>query len=104
MSRSPAALLETPSAPLAAVLQAAAQPARLELLRLLLVGPRTVADLQAELNLGSTGQLYHHLKALSAAGLVEQSERATYRMPPRVVFPVLALLAASFDITAGTGS
>jgi len=97
--RTPAALLTVPAAPLAAVLQAAGHPARFEVLRLLLTGPRTVTDLQSELGLNSTGQLYHHLKALAGAGLIEQTERAVYRMPPRVIFPVLALTSAAFDVT-----
>ncbi|MGI5163999.1 ArsR/SmtB family transcription factor [Spirillospora sp. CA-253888] len=104
VTRAPGWLLERPAAPLAAVLQAAGQPARLEVLRLLLTGPRTVADLQSELGLGSTGQLYHHLKALSGAGLVEQTERAVYRLPGRAVFPVLAMLSAANDVSGGTGA
>ncbi|WP_205624520.1 ArsR/SmtB family transcription factor [Actinomadura flavalba] len=97
--RSPGALLGLPAAPLAAVLAAAGHPARLEVLRVLALGPRGVADLQAELGLGSAGQLYHHLKALTGAGLVEQTERAVYRLPGRAVFPVLALLAAAADVS-----
>ncbi|WP_192809828.1 helix-turn-helix domain-containing protein [Actinomadura rudentiformis] len=97
--RTPGELLKLPAGPLAAVLQAAGHPARFEVLRLLLTGPRTVNELQSELELNSTGQLYHHLKALSGAGLIEQTERAVYRLPAQVVFPVLALAAAAFDVT-----
>ncbi|GAA2585158.1 helix-turn-helix domain-containing protein [Actinomadura fulvescens] len=97
--RSPGELLKLPAGPLAAVLQAAGHPARFEVLRSLLTGPRTVTELQSELELKSTGQLYHHLKALSGAGLVEQTERAVYRLPAQVVFPVLALAAAAYDVT-----
>ncbi|MFC9972948.1 ArsR/SmtB family transcription factor [Spirillospora sp. NPDC127200] len=104
VTRAPGWLLERPAAPLAAVLQAAGQPARLEVLRLLLTGPRTVAELQSELGLGSTGQLYHHLKALTGAGLVEQTERAVYRLPGRAVFPLLAMLSAANDVSSGTGA
>ncbi|MFG2003044.1 ArsR/SmtB family transcription factor [Spirillospora sp. NPDC048911] len=97
--RSPGELLKLPAGPLAAVLQAAGHPARFEVLRSLLTGPRTVTELQSELGLNSTGQLYHHLKALSSAGLIEQTERAVYRLPAQAVFPVLALAAAAFDVT-----
>ncbi|MEU5882279.1 helix-turn-helix domain-containing protein [Spirillospora sp. NPDC047279] len=99
VARSPGELVRLPAAPLAAVLQAAGHPARLEVLKLLLTGPRTVTELQSELGLNSTGQLYHHLKALTGAGLVEQTERAVYRLPPPVIFPVLAMTAAAFDVT-----
>ncbi|MGN9840615.1 ArsR/SmtB family transcription factor [Nonomuraea sp. H19] len=91
-------MLQQPTGPLAAVLAAAGHPARFEILQLLVVGPKPVADLQAELALASPGQLYHHLKTLASAGLVEQPERGVYRVPPHVIFPVLALAAAAIDV------
>ncbi|WP_049568805.1 ArsR/SmtB family transcription factor [Nonomuraea sp. SBT364] len=96
--RSPGWLVEQPAAPLAAVLAAAGHPARLRILQLLLAGPRPIADLQGELALASQGQLYHHLKTLASAGLVEQPERGVYRVPAQAVFPVLALAAAATDV------
>jgi ArsR family transcriptional regulator, arsenate/arsenite/antimonite-responsive transcriptional repressor len=98
VARPPGWLVEQPSAPLAAVLAAAGHPARLRILQLLLSGPRPIADLQSELALASQGQLYHHLKTLASAGLVEQPERGVYRVPAQVVFPVLALAAAATDV------
>ncbi|MEU4725524.1 helix-turn-helix domain-containing protein [Nonomuraea dietziae] len=98
VSRSPEWLLEQPSAQLAAVLAAAGHPARFEVLKLLVTGPRPITELQAELGLASPGQLYHHLKTLTAAGLVDQPERGVYRVPPKAVFPVLALAAAAVDV------
>ncbi|MEV4222427.1 ArsR/SmtB family transcription factor [Nonomuraea sp. ATR24] len=97
-ARSPGWLVERPAAPMAAVLAAAGHPARLRILQLLLSGPRPIADLQSELALASQGQLYHHLKTLASAGLVEQPERGVYRVPPQAVFPVLALAAAATDV------
>lgn len=96
--RSPGWLVERPAGPLAAVLAAAGHPARLRILQLLVVGPRPIAELQSELNLASQGQLYHHLKTLTSAGLVEQPERGVYRVPARAVFPVLTLTAAAVDV------
>ncbi|MEU7002492.1 helix-turn-helix domain-containing protein [Nonomuraea sp. NPDC046570] len=96
--RSPGWLLEQPAAPIAAVLAAAGHPARFEILRLLVVEPRPIAELQAELSLASPGQLYHHLKTLSSAGLVVQPERGVYAVPPNAIFPVLALAAAATDV------
>ncbi|MGI5274306.1 ArsR/SmtB family transcription factor [Nonomuraea sp. CA-218870] len=98
MARPPGWLVEQPPGPLAAVLAAAGHPARLHLLQLLVRGPLAVSDLQAELSPASQGQLYHHLKTLGSAGLVEQPERGVYRVPPRAVFPVLALIAAATDV------
>jgi DNA-binding transcriptional ArsR family regulator len=98
VSRSPGWLLQQPTGALAAVLAAAGHPARFEILQSLLVGPKPVAELQAELALASPGQLYHHLKALASAGLVEQPERGVYRVPAHAIFPVLALAAAAVDV------
>ena len=46
-------MLQQPTGPLAAVLAAAGHPARFEILQLLVIGPKPVADLQAELALAS---------------------------------------------------
>lgn len=96
--RSPGWLLQRPAAPLAAVLAAAGHPARFEILQLLVTGPMPIGDLQSKLALASPGQLYHHLKTLASAGLVEQPERGVYRVPPHAIFPVLALAAATTDV------
>ncbi|GAA3159921.1 hypothetical protein GCM10010466_58430 [Planomonospora alba] len=98
MTRSPGRLLRHPVGPLAAVLAAAGHPARFEILQALVAGPKPIAELQAELALASPGQLYHHLKTLASAGLVEQPERGVYRVPPHAIFPVLALASAAADV------
>ncbi|MFC7585239.1 ArsR/SmtB family transcription factor [Nonomuraea antimicrobica] len=98
MTRSPGWLLHQPTGPLATVLAAAGHPARFEILQLLVIGPKPVADLQTELALASPGQLYHHLKTLASAGLIEQPERGVYRVPPHAIFPILALAAAATDV------
>ncbi|WP_113702031.1 ArsR/SmtB family transcription factor [Nonomuraea lactucae] len=83
-----------------AVLAAAGHPARLRILQLLVSGPRPVAELQGVLHVPSQGQLYHHLKTLTSAGLVEQPERGVYRVPSRAILPVLTLTAAAVDVAA----
>ncbi|MFI0418801.1 MULTISPECIES: helix-turn-helix transcriptional regulator [Spongiactinospora] len=103
VKRSPGWLLRQPAGPLAAVLAAAGHPARFQILQLLVAGPKPVADLQTELALASPGQLYHHLKTLTSAGLVEQPERGVYRVPAHAIFPVLALAAAAIDVTEDSG-
>ncbi|WP_336210152.1 ArsR/SmtB family transcription factor [Nonomuraea sp. LPB2021202275-12-8] len=100
--RPPGWLVEQPPGPLAAVLAAAGHPARLRILQLLVAGPRPIAELLAELGLASQGQLYHHLKTLTSAGLVEQPERGVYRVPSRAIFPVLSLAAAATDVVHPT--
>ena len=98
VARPPGWLVEQPTGPIAGVLAAAGHPARLRILQLLVQGPRPIAELQTELSLASQGQLYHHLKALTAASLVEQPERGVYRVPPTAIFPVLTLIAAAIDV------
>ncbi|RZL80979.1 MAG: ArsR family transcriptional regulator [Rhodococcus sp. (in: high G+C Gram-positive bacteria)] len=55
-------------------------PTRLEIVRTLLRGPAGAAELQTAVGLTSPGQLYHHLRALSGARIVEQESRNHYRM------------------------
>ncbi|GAA4993279.1 helix-turn-helix domain-containing protein [Kineococcus glutinatus] len=77
----------------APALAALAHPVRLRLLGKVLAGRRTAAELAD--GLGTTGQLYHHLRQLVAAGWLEASARGSYAVPgPRVV-PLLTLLATA---------
>lgn len=47
--------------------------------------------------MGTTGQAYHHLKALQAADLVEQKERGLYCFKGHRVQSLLMLLAGVAD-------
>ena len=49
-------------------------------------------------DLTSTGRLYHHLRALSAARVVEQESRNRYRIAPEKVVPLLVLTVAAADV------
>ncbi|MBP2334353.1 DNA-binding transcriptional ArsR family regulator [Saccharothrix coeruleofusca] len=81
------------------VLAALAHPARVDIVRSLLDrGGQPAAALQEAARLGSTGQLYHHLKALTSAGVVEQDKRGSYRLRAGAVVPVLVLLTAASDV------
>ncbi|MDR6598826.1 ArsR/SmtB family transcription factor [Saccharothrix longispora] len=81
------------------VLAALAHPVRVEIVRTLLgQGAQPPAALQEAARLGSTGQLYHHLKALTASGVVEQDKRGSYRLRSEAVVPVLVLLTAASDV------
>jgi hypothetical protein len=66
---------------------------RLQLLHLVLTGTRSVAELQADHRMGTSGQLYHHLRQLVAAGWLHQTARGHYMVPAGRVVPLLVLLA-----------
>lgn len=79
-------------------LAALGHPVRLLLLRAVLHGARTVADLkaiQAADEGGSSGQIYHHLRQLLAAGWLRPAGRARYAIPPERVIPLLAIYAGA---------
>jgi hypothetical protein len=68
---------------------------RLLLLREILQGARTTSELAAHERLGTTGQLYHHLRQLVAAGWLRTTARGQYRVPGERVVPLLTVLAAA---------
>ncbi len=79
----------------AETLSALAHPVRLLLLREILQGARTTAELAAHERLGTTGQLYHHLRQLVAACWLRTTARGQYSVPGERVVPVLTVLAAA---------
>ena len=66
-------------------------------------GPATTAQLTAQLDQPSTGQLFHHLKELLTAGLVHQPVRGTYAVRRQDVIPLLIALAAAAEVAASGG-
>ena len=95
----PERALSLPDRPRIEVLSALAHPVRVDLVRTLLAqGALPATALQEAARLGSTGQLYHHLKALTASGVVEQDKRGSYRLRPEATVPVLVLLTAASDV------
>ncbi|MFI0466541.1 MULTISPECIES: ArsR/SmtB family transcription factor [Saccharopolyspora] len=95
----PAWVLGMDDGPRTDVLAALGHPARAAIVRLLAQqGAQPAAALQEAAGLGSTGQLYHHLKSLTACGLVEQDKRGTYRLRAQATIPALILLTAASDI------
>src|SRR5215469_14578612 len=79
----------------ATVLAALGNPVRLEIVRRLLLGGETVQELQEIPGLGTSGQLYHHLRDLQAAGLVTQRRRGRYGVAADKVVPALITIAAA---------
>ncbi len=83
---------------IAGTLATVSSPTRVRLLKAVLRGARETHELQDALGGVSTGQLYHHLKELTAAGLVLQKSRGRYEVAPHTVVPVLAIIAAVYDL------
>ncbi|HEX6972095.1 MAG TPA: winged helix-turn-helix domain-containing protein [Limnochordia bacterium] len=92
------ALLEQDDHAVARVLAAIGQPQRLQILKALLIKPRTAAELVRDLQLGTTGQAYHHLRTLLAADLIRGGdERGIYECVPHRVQALVLLLAGAHD-------
>ncbi|MFF2642500.1 ArsR/SmtB family transcription factor [Streptomyces niveus] len=68
---------------------------RLRLLREILGGLRTAAELTALDDIGTTGQIYHHLRQLTGAGWLQATGRGRYEVPAARVVPLLVMLSAA---------
>jgi hypothetical protein len=79
----------------AGVLSALAHPVRLLLLREVLSGRHAVAELSEVEGLGTSGQLYHHLRQLVSAGWLRTNGRGQYIVPAERVVPLLVTLTAA---------
>ncbi|HWS31888.1 MAG TPA: winged helix-turn-helix domain-containing protein [Actinoplanes sp.] len=73
-------------------LAALAHPARIRLLREVLRGARTAADLGRLDGMGTSGQVYHHLRQLVAAGWLHTTGGGRYEVPAARVVPLLTTL------------
>ena len=74
-------------------------PHRVIILRTLCERSCTAQQLQEVLGMGSSGQLYHHLKELLATGLITQRERSSvYTIDPPKVIPICAALMVAFSL------
>ncbi|WP_284642906.1 ArsR family transcriptional regulator [Paenibacillus silviterrae] len=92
-------LLELDGEKAAKVLAAISHKQRLDILKSVMVQPLTGSELVERLQMGTTGQLYHHMKALLGAGLLVQEDRGgKYSLPPHRSLPLLLLLAATSDL------
>ncbi|MFI6015312.1 ArsR/SmtB family transcription factor [Streptomyces sp. NPDC051243] len=77
------------------VFAALGHPVRLRLLREVIGGRRTAAELAELEQIGTTGQIYHHLRQLTAVGWLHTTGRGRYEVPPGRVVPLLVALAAA---------
>jgi hypothetical protein len=78
----------------AAPLSALAHPVRLLILREALRGTVSAAELADHERLGTSGQTYHHLRQLVAAGWLRNAGRGRYLVPAERVVPLLVAIAA----------
>ncbi len=76
-------------------LAALGHPVRLRLLREILGGRRTAAELAELDETGTTGQIYHHLRLLTGAGWLRTTGRGRYEVPGARVVPLLVILTAA---------
>ncbi|WP_151478952.1 ArsR/SmtB family transcription factor [Streptomyces albicerus] len=68
---------------------------RLRLLREILGGRRTATELTELDDVGTSGQIYHHLRQLTAAGWLQSAGRGRYVIPAGRVVPLLVALATA---------
>ncbi|WP_157252720.1 ArsR/SmtB family transcription factor [Nonomuraea typhae] len=98
-----AEVLSADWSPVAAILESLGSRPRLALLATLVRRGRcTSTDLQETLagdgEQTTSGQLYHHLRALQSARLITQRRRGEYEPAPQSMTQVLTILAAALDL------
>ncbi|KQX44732.1 ATP-binding protein [Paenibacillus sp. Root444D2] len=92
-------LMDLDGEKVAKVLAALGHKQRLDILRSVLKEPLSGSEIVERLNMGTTGQLYHHIKALLGADLLVQEERGgMYSLASHRALPLLLLLAATSDL------
>jgi hypothetical protein len=79
---------------IAPALAALGSPIRLTLLREIVRGHATVNALSQVEGLGTSGQIYHHLRHLTTEGWLHTPTRGTYTIPHPRLPTLLTLLAA----------
>ncbi|MBV7292719.1 ArsR/SmtB family transcription factor [Corynebacterium sp. TAE3-ERU16] len=87
-----------PGEKIAEIFTALSSPVRLVMLRELIAGPAAPKQLQELLGYSSPGPLYHHLKPLQSAGIIERDGDGRYHVPAPGVVPLLVLLASAGDV------
>lgn len=78
----------------AARLAAIGSPVRLRLLLAVANGTTTLVELGELDGIGTTGQVYHHVRVLTSAGWLQSAGRGRVAIPPARIVPLLAAVAA----------
>jgi len=76
-------------------LAALGHPVRLRLLLAVLRGTTSPAELAEAPGSGTSGQIYHHIRTLTAAGWLRSSGRGQVQVPAERVVPLLVALATT---------
>lgn len=76
-------------------LSALGNPVRLRILQAVLNGSTSAAALAEEVDAGTSGQVYHHLKELTASGWLTSPRRGVFDVPASRIVPLLAILLAA---------
>ncbi len=76
-------------------LTALGNPVRLRILQAVMHGITSAARLAEEVDAGTSGQVYHHLKELTATGWLSSPKRGVFDVPASRVVPLLAILLAA---------
>ncbi|MFI6366062.1 ArsR/SmtB family transcription factor [Nocardia sp. NPDC050630] len=76
-------------------LAALGSPVRLRILREIVLGSRTAAELTDLDEVGSSGQIYHHLRQLAATGWLHTVGDNRFEVPPNRIVPLLVALATA---------
>ncbi len=76
-------------------LEAIAHPIRLTLLLAIINGTTTSAKLAELEQVGTSGQVYHHLSQLNAAGWIRSVKRGQWEVPASKVIPLLTIILAA---------
>ncbi|MET7769608.1 winged helix-turn-helix domain-containing protein [Nocardia sp. NPDC005366] len=76
-------------------LAALSSPVRLRLLRAILAGRRTASELAELDGVGTSAQIYHHLRQLAAVGWLQTAGRGRFDVPQGRVVPLLVALASA---------
>ncbi len=76
-------------------LGALGHPVRLRLIQALAGGRTAVTELVELEGLGTTGQIYHHLRQLVSAGWLETTGRGHYQIPPSRLVPLLVVVTGA---------
>ena len=76
------------------LLAALGHPVRLALVQRFLAGAGTVSEATATdgEGFGTSGQVYHHLRQLVAAGWLRSTGSSRYEVPPQRVVPLMAIV------------
>lgn len=96
MGHDSAALLEEDWTVHAPALAALGHPSRLQILQLVArAEATTAAELAHTEGLGTTGQIYHHLRQLVSTGWLRSTTKGRHEVPVERLVPLLVVLAAS---------